>query len=391
MDVEKMKSKRDVEGLIKALKSKNLNVREKAAEALGMIKDARAVIPLIDALNDESVRGSAAYALGKIGDSRAVAPLIQALKEEDFYKESHGIPIGVRGSVVDALTSIGETAIEPLISVIEEKPGDIQEKGIITLHNILEVLYRRDDIHDDREEIQRVQQFKLDRVVEPLIATLRRQDIQHDADIPSGMHLMGLPNCIVSLLGMIRDERAVEPLTDILERGKAEGLIFTSAWALAKIGSKKAVDPIRKAITDCNGILGQIGLITGDVELLIAGLEEMSKYPAAMDELEIGKYVRAFERTGDKRAVKPLIVAAIKYLELGSDAYQNSTKVRSEEVEEMIFRGGTTLARIGAELVNTATRIDSEKAHSEALKCDNAYILKLVNEAVERVRRNKES
>ena len=65
-------------------------------------------------------------------------------------------------------------------------------------------------------------------------------------------------------------------------------------------------------------------------------------------------------------------------------------KARSEEVEEMIFSGGTTLARIGVELVNTATRIDSEEAYSEALKCGDTYILKLASEAVEKIRGKKE-
>ena len=313
-NVEKLRTKEDVKGLVKALQCKDVTVREKAAEALGVTKDVRAIIPLINALKDENVRGSAAYALGDIGDARAVGPLIRALNDEGIVREQHGIPIGVRGAVARALTKIGEPAIEPLISVIEEKSGAIQEKSIITLHNIMGVLHHERDILAD-EEVQRVQRFKLERAIEPLIDALRRQDIQHDADIPSGMHFMGLPNCIISLLGMIRDERAVEPLIEILERGKPEGLILYSAFALGKIGSKKAVEPIRKAITDCNGILARIGLATGDVELLIGGLEGMSKFPAAMDEMGVRQYARALEKTGDKGAVKPLIVAAIKYLD----------------------------------------------------------------------------
>src|SRR5450759_2332909 len=83
-NVEKLKAKRDVKGLIKALGyQKDPAVRRAAAEALGQIGDARAVEPLIAALKDESwgVRRAAAEALGQIGDARAAEPLIAALKD----------------------------------------------------------------------------------------------------------------------------------------------------------------------------------------------------------------------------------------------------------------------------------------------------------------------
>ena len=64
---------------------KDPEVRKNAAEALGKIKDPRAVEPLITALKDEysEVRWHAAWSLGEIQDPRAVEPLIEALKDED--------------------------------------------------------------------------------------------------------------------------------------------------------------------------------------------------------------------------------------------------------------------------------------------------------------------
>ena len=52
-DIGELKAIKNVKGLIKALKSKDRNVRRSAVEALGEIKDARAVEPLIEALKDE--------------------------------------------------------------------------------------------------------------------------------------------------------------------------------------------------------------------------------------------------------------------------------------------------------------------------------------------------
>ncbi len=52
-NIDKLKAKGNVRGLIKALGyTKNWLVREKAAEALGKIRDPRAVEPLSNALKD---------------------------------------------------------------------------------------------------------------------------------------------------------------------------------------------------------------------------------------------------------------------------------------------------------------------------------------------------
>lgn len=72
-DVEAMEKKRDVEGLIKALKHEVKVVRWEAAEALGKIEDARALEPLTQALKDESegVRKAVAEALEKIKSKKS--------------------------------------------------------------------------------------------------------------------------------------------------------------------------------------------------------------------------------------------------------------------------------------------------------------------------------
>jgi HEAT repeat protein len=66
-DIEKMKARRDVRGLIRALGyQKDAAVCPAAASALGWIDDARAVEPLIAALKnrDSGVLAAVARALG---------------------------------------------------------------------------------------------------------------------------------------------------------------------------------------------------------------------------------------------------------------------------------------------------------------------------------------
>jgi HEAT repeat protein len=76
-------------------------VRRVAAEALGHLRDARAVEPLSAALKDrgdQALRLYAAAALGQIGDASAVQPLVAAL--DDHYAN-------VRKAAAEALAALG--------------------------------------------------------------------------------------------------------------------------------------------------------------------------------------------------------------------------------------------------------------------------------------------
>lgn len=84
LNVKVLKMRKDVDGLIKVLATgKHPESREEAAEALGDLRDPKAVEPLIAALKDRDaeVREGAAEALGKIGDRRAVEALTEALND----------------------------------------------------------------------------------------------------------------------------------------------------------------------------------------------------------------------------------------------------------------------------------------------------------------------
>jgi HEAT repeat protein len=78
LDLEKMRNKKDIAGLIKVLDvNEDKRIREKAAYILGDIDAKEAVEPLIKLLNDEywPIRKAAALSLGRIGDKNAVEPL----------------------------------------------------------------------------------------------------------------------------------------------------------------------------------------------------------------------------------------------------------------------------------------------------------------------------
>ena len=95
--VDAMAGRKDIEGLIRALRSPFSG--PKAARALGKTSDDRAVEPLMSALCDhrEAVRKAAAAALGELGDERALGPLSRAA--EDKYASVRGCAKWALGNI----------------------------------------------------------------------------------------------------------------------------------------------------------------------------------------------------------------------------------------------------------------------------------------------------
>ena len=189
---------RAVEPLIQALKDKDSDVREGAAEVLVKIGEP-AVEPLIRALKDENqfVRWGAALALGEIGDKRAVEPLINALKDEDSDVRMEAAEaldqMGWKPGYVtekayylvakkewDEAVKLGEPAVEPLINALKDEDSGVRWKAAEAL----------EEIGDER-------------AVEPLINALKDED-------------SGVREGAAEALGEIGDERAVEPLINCL-------------------------------------------------------------------------------------------------------------------------------------------------------------------------------
>jgi HEAT repeat protein len=111
-----------VEPLIQALSDNDHLVRYAAEEALGNIKDTRAIAPLILVINDSYAK----YALGEIG-MPAVEPLIQCLKNNSS---------GVRSNAAWALIFIKEdkaVAVEPLICALKDTDSEVRSEAAYAL------------------------------------------------------------------------------------------------------------------------------------------------------------------------------------------------------------------------------------------------------------------
>jgi len=279
-----------VDLLIVALNDKNADIRKNAAEALGEIKDTRAINPLIASLGDEdtNVRKNAAEALGKIGDIRAIEPLVASL----YDKKST-----VKSSAEKALKKIFDNMkdshnVEQLFSLLEHKEAFVRRLAITTIKGSKDsrtvehlILALKDDDPVIRDSAAEALREIGEPAVKPLINVLKDEG-DMNARIKATM-----------ILGDIKDNRAIEPLIDALKyKSEAPGqestiLRVEAAKALGTIKDARAAGPLIEALSvedmrvreSAAVALRQIGKPA--VEPLIASLKSNSmsvKLSAAM-------------------------------------------------------------------------------------------------------------
>jgi hypothetical protein len=107
-----MKTNEEMEILIKQLQSKSGSERQRARAALVKIGKP-AVARLVDLLSDpkEHMRWEACKALGNIEDPDAVIPLVDALRDDSME---------VRWLAGEGLIALGEKAIIPILKALKE-------------------------------------------------------------------------------------------------------------------------------------------------------------------------------------------------------------------------------------------------------------------------------
>jgi ankyrin repeat protein len=125
---------RAVDPLIAALNDAGPGVRLQAAEALGHIGDPRAVDPLIALLKDPEpfVRVGVARALGHIGDPRAIGPVVAATHDPD--DPEHYVHWG-------AIAAFGDLAKDPraaeqLIAALKDTDSEVRWIAAEALGNL---------------------------------------------------------------------------------------------------------------------------------------------------------------------------------------------------------------------------------------------------------------
>jgi len=160
--IEVLESGKAADGRVKSVLNANPEVRKSAVLALGEIGSKDATGALIDVLVDEEesqeVRKAAAESLGKIGDPGTVETLAGVLNEEEAHTSVTGGVISALGDIEDrkaaetlieqlddekfespvrdALASMGETAVEPLIECLSGGDEALKTEATLLLIEI---------------------------------------------------------------------------------------------------------------------------------------------------------------------------------------------------------------------------------------------------------------
>ena len=125
--------------LLRKLRSESAEMRAYAAEGLGGIGDAHAVVPLINALtdNNSTVRRFAISSLGKIRDTRAVDVLIPFLQDEEAdMRCAAAVALGELGLSEDRFSIPPTQIIEALIHSITDSDRGVCSAAIVALGRI---------------------------------------------------------------------------------------------------------------------------------------------------------------------------------------------------------------------------------------------------------------
>lgn len=244
-NVEKMKAKGDIKGLIKALGyEKDDAVRQAATEAVVEI-GALAVEPLIAAL--EYYKAPAIEALAGIG-LPAVEPLITAVRRWDSDKlesQAFGYDEEDEAMKVDLAPESDTKALElrkvPTGWMIFTKdPDAYPEETGYTLYCA--------PLMDEMEAALTAVACALGRIgasaVEPLLSALKDDD----------WHIRV---AAATALGRIGDSRAVEPLIGALKDPEGH-MRQSAAMALGQLGDGCAIEPIKAALEGEDKPTGQI-------------------------------------------------------------------------------------------------------------------------------------
>ncbi|MGB2907434.1 MAG: HEAT repeat domain-containing protein [Candidatus Aminicenantaceae bacterium] len=355
-NIDKLKSRLDIKGLIKALDyTKNATLREKAVEALGELRADAATEPLISLLEDENCgyKPQVVSALGKIKAESAVPVLINRITENGT---------AVSDTELSALQNIGPPAAVPLLGVLRENAQDA--KQALTLIKTLEGI-GGSEIADGFLDLvsarfpslilhlaEALVRLEDERAIPRLVDALKASHGESwSAQVAAVLKQMGwcpsdesekavvylaereweelakLGAPAVSLvsnfmttgqaseiqkaaetLGQIGDERAVEPLAALLSHKRPE-IAVTAARALGEIGSGQSVEMLLQNAVDSKSSPIQAEAEKSLVKIGASAVCPLIDQLNSSDARERKTAVRILGEIGDERALNFLISA----------------------------------------------------------------------------------
>lgn len=235
---------------ISKLKAKDPMVRRQGAESLGMLRDVRAVSPLISALKDESpfVRMAAVDSLGLLRASAATKNIGEILLND---KESQ-----IRQSAAVSLGYIGSQDGAPyLISAIKDKDAGVRYAAVASLGQIrvaeaapaLESALKDADTGMKRSIISALDRMDSESsvpVVRPLL---------NDADD-------SVRALAAKFLGRFKDAESKQAISERLKDSN-DMVVINSAYALGRLGDASGLQAVSKIVKSDKNLMTKIAAV----------------------------------------------------------------------------------------------------------------------------------
>ena len=189
-----------LEELLEQLKDSRNWIRAKSAKKLGDLVNEKAVVPLLDLLDDRDiwVKNTVVDALKKLhAEDSAIERLINKLSEEKGTRLKR---------TINALVRCGKRAIEPLLGALMADDFETRRGAVLALRGIGDfraveplIMTLKDDNEVVRAEaIRAIDKFKDRRAIEPLLSILNSQEENYEM------------KCLATqALGNINDKRVI--------------------------------------------------------------------------------------------------------------------------------------------------------------------------------------
>jgi len=354
-----------VDTLITALNNKSLQVRLYVIDALGEIKDRRALEPLMKAFESKELRGRAAMALRYFKEPRVIKLLIGALHDQDAY---------IRSVSAEALGEIGDKqAVDPIIELLNDKinRGKSQVSAAVALGNLggkkatpaLLKSLRSENVYVREASARALGKIGDPTAVDLLIETTDDEGQRVRAAAIEALGKLGSKRAVRTIIGGLNDQDhfairknaaealgnlgdhlAVEPLIESL-KDKDYMVKQNAADALGKLKDISSIDPLIKVMSD--GAVRKHAAFAL-VEIGSPALDSLAKALQTNPDEEVRRMmVLILSDIGDKRAVPALKKA------LGDEHY--SVREVAEQVIDL-----TPLLAVNGNLSRTE-RIRLEK------------------------------
>ncbi|MBX3247896.1 MAG: HEAT repeat domain-containing protein [Myxococcales bacterium] len=305
-------------------------LRASAGEALGMIGDPAALVSLVRALGDAdvSVRLVALRALVALRDPAAVVPVLGRLDDDDP---------DVRAAAARGLAELGEPrAVVPLIGRARDETPAVRQAVLLALGTLQDaralpalVIALRDESEEPRlAAVASLGQLRDPRGVAPLAGLLADQDARVARAALAALGAIGDEPAHEAILGALDNPALRELATELLVAASAPALTRAlaselrtlagrgHATAVARVvlrrlerepapdASDALLEALLRDVAD-RGVLLRALAATGDPEVLVPLLTELSSGPEALDALEL-----YFARhPADGRAADPLLTS----------------------------------------------------------------------------------